>query len=89
MLHKVLKKEGVQCVGEVSHDFYNNSFTSVFVLAESHVSIHTWPERHAVQLDVFLCNYMNDNTDKCKRIFESIIEYFEPTEVDRIYVDRL
>jgi len=88
-VHKIVKEEGAQCVGEVSHEFYNHSFTSIFALAESHISVHTWPERFAVQLDVFLCNYMHDNTDKCERIFEALIDYFDPVEVDRTYVERL
>jgi S-adenosylmethionine decarboxylase len=27
----------------------------VLVLAESHVSIHTWPERDYAALDIFVC----------------------------------
>jgi S-adenosylmethionine decarboxylase len=27
----------------------------VAVLAESHISIHTWPERRYAALDVFMC----------------------------------
>lgn len=88
-LRGLLEKEEVQCVGEVSKSFNNDSFTTVTALSESHISVHTWPERFSVQLDVFLCNYMNDNTDKCKRIFESIIKYFDPQEVQREYIDRL
>lgn len=29
--------------------------TGVAILAESHISIHTWPERDYVALDVFVC----------------------------------
>ena len=29
--------------------------TGVLVLAESHVSIHTWPERDYAALDIFVC----------------------------------
>lgn len=86
----ILDKETVQCIGEITHDFYNRSFTSVFALAESHISIHTWPERFTVQLDVFLCNYRTDNTEKCERIFEAILEYFGPaTEIERTHLDRI
>jgi S-adenosylmethionine decarboxylase len=29
--------------------------SGVVVLAESHISIHTWPERQYAALDVFMC----------------------------------
>lgn len=33
----------------------NNGVSGVAVLAESHISIHTWPERGYAALDVFMC----------------------------------
>lgn len=33
----------------------NGGVSGVAVLAESHISIHTWPERHYAALDVFMC----------------------------------
>ena len=29
--------------------------TGVLMLAESHISIHTWPETHFAALDIFMC----------------------------------
>jgi S-adenosylmethionine decarboxylase len=87
-LTEILEKEQVQCVGYVNHDFDNNSFTTVVGLAESHISVHTWPERSVVQLDVFLCNYMHDNTEKCQRIFDAIVSYFGAKRVEAQYVER-
>ena len=43
----------------LSLDFHiftpNNGVSGVIVLAESHISIHTWPERGFAALDVFMC----------------------------------
>ena len=33
----------------------NGGVSGVAVLAESHISIHTWPERGYAALDVFMC----------------------------------
>jgi S-adenosylmethionine decarboxylase len=33
----------------------NGGVSGVLVLAESHVSIHTWPERDFAALDIFMC----------------------------------
>jgi S-adenosylmethionine decarboxylase len=31
----------------------------VLVLAESHISIHTWPERDFAAIDIFMCGGCN------------------------------
>jgi len=33
----------------------NGGVSGVVVLAESHISIHTWPERHFAAVDIFMC----------------------------------
>jgi S-adenosylmethionine decarboxylase len=33
----------------------NGGISGVAVLAESHISIHSWPERRYAALDVFMC----------------------------------
>lgn len=37
------------------HFTENNGVSGVAVLAESHISIHSWPENGYVALDVFMC----------------------------------
>src|ERR1700677_4371888 len=37
------------------HHFHPNGVSGVAVLAESHISIHTWPEIGYAALDVFMC----------------------------------
>lgn len=43
----------------LSSDFHiftpNNGVSGVIVLSESHISIHTWPERNFAAVDVFMC----------------------------------
>lgn len=36
--------------------------TGYLLLAESHISIHTYPENNAFYLDVFSCKKFNDNS---------------------------
>ncbi len=33
----------------------NDGVTGVAVLAESHISVHTWPERNFAAFDIFMC----------------------------------
>ena len=37
----------------------NGGVSGVVVLAESHISIHTWPERSYAALDIFMCGDCN------------------------------
>lgn len=32
--------------------------TGVLLLAESHISIHTWPEHHYAAIDIFMCGQL-------------------------------
>ena len=45
------------------HHFQPNGISGVAVLAESHISIHTWPDASYAALDVFMCG--KANPDAC------------------------
>ena len=79
-IHKAFSDLHIQNLGVLTHVFENNSFSVVIMLTESHISVHTWPERNSVQLDVFLCNYIHDNSKKGKDLFDKMVKYFEPEE---------
>jgi len=52
--------------------------TGAVLLAESHLAIHTWPERRGVTLDVYVCNFTNDNSAMAERLFETLMLAFRP-----------
>ena len=54
----------------------NGGVSGVAVLAESHISIHTWPENGYAALDVFMCG--NADPDACIPVFR---EGFRPKNV--------
>lgn len=45
----------VTIVGEHFHQFSPEGVTGVLLLAESHLSIHTWPEYGYCAIDLFTC----------------------------------
>ena len=50
-------------VTDTLHSFgVDGGVTGVIVLAESHISIHTWPEHKYAAVDIFMCG------DKCNPI---------------------
>lgn len=50
--------------------------SGVAVLAESHISIHTWPERGYAALDVFMCG--DSKPEKCIDVLK---KHFTPGDV--------
>jgi S-adenosylmethionine decarboxylase len=58
------------------HHFQPNGVSGVAVLAESHISIHTWPEIDFAALDVFMCG--RADPDACLPVFR---EAFKPKSV--------
>ncbi len=45
--------------GHFHHFTPNGGVSGVLVLAESHISIHTWPERDFAAVDIFMCGECN------------------------------
>lgn len=50
-----VKASGATLLQLVEHQFEPYGVTALGVLAESHVSVHTWPERSAYTADMFTC----------------------------------
>lgn len=59
-----------------SHKFEPQGVTSLALLAESHISIHTWPENGYAAVDVFTCGPTARPTLAC----EYLIEAFSATD---------
>jgi S-adenosylmethionine decarboxylase len=55
-----LNKSNMHIIKEVKHNFKPQGVTAVWVLAESHMAIHTYPEAGFVAVDVFTCGTEGD-----------------------------
>lgn len=83
---RLVEQAGLQAVAELVHVFdapegHSTSpagFTCTLLLAESHLCLHTWPERLAVTLDVYVCNYRDQNSHKARQLMRELIDWFEP-----------
>lgn len=54
------------------NDNYNGAFTCIYLLSESHLSFHSWPEHSYIAMDIFTCG-------KCEtqKIVDEILPFFE------------
>ena len=48
-------ESGATVLGESFHPFHPYGVSGVVVIAESHLSIHTWPEYNYAAADIFTC----------------------------------
>lgn len=72
---------GLTIVGEKWHVFPDyqgepGGVTGTLLLAESHLAIHTWPERRGVTLDVYVCNFEDDNSAKAQGLLDALVRAF-------------
>ena len=56
-------------INECFHKFSPHGITGVLVIAESHISIHTWPEHKYAAVDIFSCGNKVD--------YNKIIDYLK------------
>jgi S-adenosylmethionine/arginine decarboxylase-like enzyme len=63
-------------VGERAHEFSGGGYTLAVLLAESHVTLHTWPEYEMVAIDVYVCNHTQNNSDKARALSRGLTELF-------------
>jgi S-adenosylmethionine decarboxylase len=73
----------VTVLGVMAHKFEPQGVTAIVMIAESHLSIHTWPEHSYAAVDVFTCN---------GRIPEQVVSCFVATlrasQVNAIEIQR-
>ena len=55
-LARVATKLELNVVNACSHQFEPQGATHILLLAESHLSIHTFPEQNRVALDLYCCS---------------------------------
>ena len=74
----------ITLLDETWNNFNNmGAFTALYLLAESHLSIHTWPEHQYIALDVFTCGNSDTNL-----VVEKIVDYFQPKNKTLITLER-
>jgi len=74
---------GLSVVAEAFHGFAEGGATGAVVLAESHVAVHTWPELGAVTLDIYVCNFSQDNRAAAEAAYAALHEAFRPRRAVR------
>ena len=59
VVYKIAKKAKVTVLEISRHKFEPQGFTLIALLAESHISFHTFPEKNIISFDFFTCGTIN------------------------------
>ncbi len=78
LCERLVAECGLQPIGHLFHQFQPSGATGVVLLAESHLAVHTWPERRFVSVDLYVCNHGQDNTAKAADLFQRLRQAFLP-----------
>mgnify|MGYP000291760935 CR=1 FL=1 len=70
-LREAAEKGNFTLLKEVAHRFEPQGITALGLLAESHISIHTWPEYGYAAVDVFTCGHRADPVRACRCIIRA------------------
>ena len=79
VLNHICEKYNYTILNKIEHIFQPQGLTMLYLLSESHISIHTFPEREYFALDIYTCREYEDNT-----IYEEIYNYL----VDEFWAKR-
>ncbi len=84
-----VRKNHLHILEESFYKFDKGGITGFLLLSESHISIHTWPERdNYLTLDIFVCNFNKDNTKNAKKIYKELVEAFKPEKKEEEFMER-
>jgi len=84
ILDRVVAKSGLHAISSSFHQFEPYGVSAVYLLSESHLSVHTWPEHGYVALDIFTCGA----DEPALKAFELLVEEFQPKKIEKKIIRR-
>lgn len=73
LMKKIIEVGKLNVIGETKQQFKPIGATILYLLSESHLSIHTYPERNYCAIDLYCCN----PSINMAKILEVIYNYFD------------
>jgi S-adenosylmethionine decarboxylase len=61
LMSELLKKAGFSIINAIEHSYSPQGYTAVWLLAESHLAIHSFPEANKTYIEISSCNESKNN----------------------------
>ena len=78
ILREVVRASGLTEITSRFHQFEPYGVTGFILLAESHVSIHTWPEYGYAAVDIYTCS----TEEKANCALSVLLDHLKPKKVE-------
>jgi S-adenosylmethionine decarboxylase len=72
---------------KIDHQFHPQGCTIIYMLSESHISIHTFPEKKYIAFDIYTCRNYSDHATY-QDIYNYLIEILKAKKEEPIILDR-
>lgn len=88
LLDDICNKYNYTVIQKIQHIFEPCGFTALYLLSESHISIHTFPENGYAAIDIYTCRQYPDNKIYLE-IYNYLLEQFQSkTDYYPVIIDR-
>lgn len=71
-LRRAVEHANATLIEEVKYEFTPQGITAVCLLSESHISIHTWPEKRYAAVDIFTCGDHTSPEKACQFLSDAL-----------------
>ena len=78
---EIINDLDLKVVKKTSHFFYPKGVTLAYILSESHLLVHTWPESNTIHIDLVTCSYRSE-----KEVESSLKALFSEQKVKTIEI---
>jgi S-adenosylmethionine decarboxylase len=87
LLDGICEKYDFSILNKSEHKFEPYGLTILYLLSESHLSVHTFPERKYIAIDLYTCRDYADNT-VYEEIYDFLVENFQAKKETPNIIDR-
>jgi S-adenosylmethionine decarboxylase len=78
-LKQICQDNDFQILQETEHQFTPQGCSILFLLSESHLSIHTFPEKNHMSFDIYTCRQYTNN-DEYNKIYQYLLTELEGSD---------
>ncbi len=81
-IEEVIKKSMLNAIEKKYHQFYPVGVTGFVLLEESHIAIHSWPEKDYLLIDISTCG--KNAKKKAEKAYKIFKESLKPNKIEKI-----